>query len=884
MSEPKTFTGVRREKQTRWGVRLADVVSRTLITVGGIGTIAAILLVFVFLAWVAVPMFDAPTVSDEQSASLAWGEDKLLRVVIDEYRTLGWALNSAGTIIVFRADNGEIIQRKPLFNDAQMTAASFSVDGPSIAIGFADGSIRLGKIDFSADVLDLGEQREDIRKMLEDLPAGGVMPYAGGIAQRMEQGGIRHQKLDIAFEDPVSMATTPIRLVDHFADERRTVLSALCGDNKLYHTLVRRITAIDGTVKLRPGKKSELAYPPRAAAPTKLLLTGLGDGAILAWDDGHAARFDCRNASEVALAEEVDLIPERDATLTACELLLGRVTIMAGDSKGRVFAWFPTRPQDAKTVDGQELTLGHEIETTASAPVTSFDMSLRTRMCLAGFADGKMRVLHVTTERQIAELDVEAEGPIAAVAMAPKDDALFAATSKGLWFCSFDPKHPEVTLSAIFLPVWYESYAKPEFVWQSVGSTSDYEPKLSLTPLIFGTLKATFYSMLFGAPLALLAAIYTSEFLSPRAKAKIKPTIELMASLPSVVLGFLAGLVIAQFVEKRVSEVLATLVTVPVMVLLGAFLWQLMSQRTTILYAWARLPAILLLGVVGLGLGWIVGPLAQDLLFAGDIMKWLNGQTEAPAFEGNPFTWLAGQSQGGAGAWFLLLLPLSALAIAVSSGLYVNPWMRSRFGDATRRRFATINLLKYIAGVAATLIVAYFLSVIFAVGFGDPRGHRELVDNYVQRNSLVVGVIMGFAIIPIIYTIAEDALSTVPEHLRSASLGAGATPWQTALRIVIPTAMSGLFSAMMIGLGRAVGETMIVLMAAGNTPILEMNIFNGFRTLAANIATEMPEAARDSTHYRTLFLAALTLFVMTFAVNTVAEVVRQRFRRRAYQL
>ena len=132
----------------------------------------------------------------------------------------------------------------------------------------------------------------------------------------------------------------------------------------------------------------------------------------------------------------------------------------------------------------------------------------------------------------------------------------------------------------------------------------------------------------------------------------------------------------------------------------------------------------------------------------------------------------------------------------------------------------------------------------------DPRG--LVLNTYVQRNALVVGFVMGFAIIPIIYTIADDALSTVPGHLRSASLGAGATPWQTAIRVIIPTAMSGLFSAVMIGLGRAVGETMIVLMAAGNTPILDWNIFNGFQTLSASIATELPEAVQGSAHYRTL--------------------------------
>jgi len=164
----------------------------------------------------------------------------------------------------------------------------------------------------------------------------------------------------------------------------------------------------------------------------------------------------------------------------------------------------------------------------------------------------------------------------------------------------------------------------------------------------------------------------------------------------------------------------------------------------------------------------------------------------------------------------------------------------------------------------------------------DARG--GLFGTYVQRNALIVGIGMSFAIIPLVFTIADDALSSVPDHLRSASLGAGATPWQTAVRVIIPAAASGLFSAVMIGLGRAVGETMIVLMAAGNTPLMDWNVFNGFQTLSAAIATELPEAARGSSHYRVLFLAALVLFAMTFVVNTVAEIVRQRFRRRSHEL
>jgi phosphate transport system permease protein len=151
---------------------------------------------------------------------------------------------------------------------------------------------------------------------------------------------------------------------------------------------------------------------------------------------------------------------------------------------------------------------------------------------------------------------------------------------------------------------------------------------------------------------------------------------------------------------------------------------------------------------------------------------------------------------------------------------------------------------------------------------------------YDQRNCLVVGIAMGFAVIPIIFTISEDAFTSVPPSLTAASLALGASRWQTALRVVLPTASPGVFSAVMIGFGRAVGETMIVLMATGNTPLMEWSIFNGIRTLSANIAVEIPEAPHGGTLYRTLFLAAALLFLMTFLINTVAELIRQRLRER----
>jgi phosphate transport system permease protein len=268
---------------------------------------------------------------------------------------------------------------------------------------------------------------------------------------------------------------------------------------------------------------------------------------------------------------------------------------------------------------------------------------------------------------------------------------------------------------------------------------------------------------------------------------------------------------------------------------------------------------------LGVALSWLVGKPLEQLLFDGDMHRWLDGGE--------------GSTVGG---WLILLAPLSAIGVGYVVAREVTPRLRRLSANWSRLRCAVVDLAKFIGGVVVTLLVALALAQLFDWLQFDPR--NLYLGSYIQRNAMIVGFAMGFAIIPIIYTIADDALGSVPDHLRSASLGAGATPLQTTVRIVIPTAMSGLFSAVMIGLGRAVGETMIVLMAAGNTPIMDWNIFNGFRTLSANLAVELPEADQGSTHFRVLFLTALALFAMTFVVNTVAEGVRQRFRRRAYQL
>lgn len=225
----------------------------------------------------------------------------------------------------------------------------------------------------------------------------------------------------------------------------------------------------------------------------------------------------------------------------------------------------------------------------------------------------------------------------------------------------------------------------------------------------------------------------------------------------------------------------------------------------------------------------------------------------------------------------LLVLPSAVVLWIVRT----RAWPSARAGRSSREG-ATVELLWCVGVLAAGVLVSAFVSsALTAMGLDA----RDVVFGpYSQRNTFVVGLVMALAVIPIIYTISEDALQSVPPSLRSASLGVGATPWQTAMRIVLPAAGSGVFSACMIGLGRAVGETMIVLMATGNTAQMGGNIFAGVRTLSANIAVELPEAPPESSHYRILFVCALVLFAFTFLINTTAEVVRLRFRKRSASL
>ena len=847
-----------RDHRTRWTVRAADRIAAVSISIGGVGTILAVSAVCIFLISVVIPLLksgDATPVSDISVPPQA----RVLRAGVDEYRIAAWTLSTDGVVRVFRIDTGDTVTTQRAAHPDSLAALSYDVESGSFAVGQIDGSLRLGRVRFRTDF----PAPDDFTTPTGQLVPGAVFQEGDALIEVTPDGALRRQTLKVEIDAVLPAAVTgAVRVIDHVASGSEYVVAAIgANDTTAVLRVDRRENDFTGEVVLQLDRG--VLSPQPGDHPGHVLVTAAGAAVWVIDPDGTARVWNTRDLKAPALVVSGSLTQPGER-LTAVTALLGRQTVLTGGADGTIDAWFTYEAAGDDTT-AATLALGSPRHFAGKGvAVTALAASARERVFIAGYADGSVRVLQATSGKRVITLDRAAD-PIDAVAFSPKNDGLVVLSGGVMHDYNVDLGYPEATLRAMFRPVWYEGYPGPAHVWQSSAGTDDFEPKFGMWPLVFGTLKATFYSMLFGVPLALLAAIYTSEFIPPSIRPRLKTVVETMASLPSVVLGFLAALVIAPFVQRVVPSVLVAFATVPALLLAAGYGWQMLSQETTRRLQRYRLPALLVILPLAVWIAGALGPWMERVFFGGDLMAWLAGRT------GNAF-----------GGWFLLLLPVSAIVVIFLVGRMTGDLIRNIASRSSRSHIAMLDLVRFGVGLLVTLMFAVLGAAALTAAGIDARG--GMFDTYVQRNALVVGFVMGFAIIPIIYTIAEDALSAVPGHLRAASLGAGATPWQTAIRIVLPTAMSGLFSAIMIGLGRAVGETMIVLMAAGNTPILEMNIFNGFRTLSANIATELPEAVRDSTHYRTLFLAALLLFLMTFIVNTVAEIVRLRFRKRSAQI
>ena len=904
MPPQSTFTGRSRRRKTHPWVRAGDTLARAVIALGGIGTIIAVLAVAVFLVGVALPLFWPARLTLEHGSSLAASAGAtaaagaapverssggVTALGADEAGVVAWMFDGGavpesdaaaepGLLRVFSITDGTtLLTRSPAeCGLSNATAIQILPGGIQAVVGFRDGTYRIGRIGLESTFLS----SDGVPAALADLAAGTARAHDGALIVRTPSGQYATVRLVTELESAPSAALGhPVIDVDITMLSGGPLVAALdaAGTVRVEAITSRRnlltdevVTAASGsTINGGANDAGEAGVP---FSPRSVRVSELGDQLFLIAADGDARRYQIRDIESPILMESFDTVPGDD-TVTCVVDVFGGNAIAVGDSAGTLRVFFATRAANVPAADGLQMSLVNEFAAVGSegvaGPVTALSSSPRSRLLAVADAAGGIRLLQTTTGATAASLrgvdPTALEAPAGHLLITPRENKLLASDGTRLAVWALNAGYPEVSWRGLFGRVWYEKYPGSVHAWETTGHES-FEPKFGLVPLIFGTLKATLYSMLFATPIAILAAIFASQFVHPTWKSRIKPTIEMMASLPSVVLGFVAGLIFAPIIERSLMTMLAGFFCVPLTLLCGAFCWQLMPAGWRSRYAAWRFP---LIAVVALPAGCVVARTAAAPL-------------ERQLFQGDVSAWLDGRGGSGFGGWVLALLPLAGIVSALVIGRFISPWLRRNSVGWSQQRSACASFCTFAVGVALAVALAVAAASFLDALRLDTRG--GLFGTYVQRNALIVAIGMSFAIIPLIFTIADDALSSVPDHLRSASLGAGATPWQTAVRVIVPAAASGIFSAVMIGLGRAVGETMIVLMAAGNTPLMGWNLFNGFQTLSAAIATELPEAARGSAHYRVLFLAALTLFAMTFVVNTAAEIVRQRFRRRSHEL
>lgn len=719
---------------------LLDRLATTGVTFGGLGVIFAVVLIFFYLLWVVLPLFFPASLTPLAQYEVPGSQAPSLYFAMEEQGERAVRVTTDGDISFFDLQNGKL-------------GKTTSLQRSLVAVTEVDAHHNdLAALTEAGEVIRFGH-----RYRLSYPKAGGRIitprvefPYG-------EEGIQAAQGRSLAVRD---------------SDDKMVVA---VGDQKTVHFIgfEKSTSFLDDSVELEEVARTTIPLP---GAVDQIIIDPLMDWLYaIDYPRAQVYIFNIRRLESPVLNETVSLAPAGVHTITA-GMLAGGISLMTSASDGKVTQWFPLRNDKGE----YRLQKVREFSTPNNEPanVLVFEQSRRSFATLT--SGGYLGLFHATAETEVLQKQLPIPDLIRGAISPRADRLLVESNERQLALLEVHNPHPEISWKALWGKIWYESYQEPAYVWQSSAANSDFEPKFSLSPLSFGTLKAAFYAMLFAVPLALAGAVFTAYFMAPGLRQIVKPTIEVMEALPTVILGFLAGLWLAPFIESYLPGIFMMILFVIVAMPLTGWLWFNAPERLRSRVADGWQPVILIL----------------PLLLAAAAALALSRPMEMVFFDGNLPHWLTNQM-----------------------------------------------------GIS-----------------------------YDQRNSLVVGLAMGFAVIPTIFSIAEDAVFGVPKHLSQGSLALGATPWQTLVRVVLPTASPGIFSALMIGMGRAVGETMIVLMATGNTPIMDFNIFEGFRTLSANIAVEMPESEVGSTHFRILFLAGLVLFMFTFVFNTLAEVIRQRLR------
>jgi len=710
------------------------------ITSGGSLVLVTLLLIFGYLLYVVMPIF-APVSIELKEEFTHQNSSQVLALGLDEQNDVTYQLTDDGDLTFYslrEQDLGEILLDKVMLEDKTAFARSSSTTG-AIILADSKGEAVVFKPNFSTSYPN------DVRVISPkiDYPLGDTVLTIDPQGQKIISVGLEY-------------------------NEEAAGIAAVTEDNRgLYMLLTANVNMMTDETEWENEVVDLPSFPEHV--DQMLLTPNLRNLFVLSHNDLFV--YDVSDIDDVVLKESV-AINAKNADVTTISLLTGASSVMVGNSNGVISQWFEVL-KDGK----RNFTFIRDFE--AGSKVTNIVPESSRKGFLVTDDKGDLSIYHSTAHTRLINQNISSNDHIV-TAISPRANSALVADDNKISLFSIDNEHPEITWSALWQKVWYEGYPKPEFLWQSTSASDDFEAKLSLMPISFGTIKAAFYAMLFAVPIAVAGAIYSAYFMSPAIRSYVKPTVEIMEALPTVILGFLAGLWLAPLVESHLPGLILLLISLPLSVLAAALIWSSLPKNIK-----DSTPE-----------GYQVLFLIPVVLIAGYASMSLSNSLEIWLFDGNTRVYLT----------------------------------------------------------------------------------NELGIDFDQRNSLIVGIAMGFAVIPTIYTIAEDAVFSVPKSLTMGSLALGATPWQTLAKVVILTASPGIFSAVMMGLGRAVGETMIVLMATGNTPIMDWNIFEGMRSLSANIAVEMPEAEVGSSHYRVLFLAAFVLFIFTFFFNTVAEFVRQRLR------
>lgn len=740
--------------------RIADKGYKYLIGAGGISVIVALFLIFVFLAIEVLPMlrhakmdikgdYSAPGVMLRSTVEVAEDAPGTFHIAMERYGQVAVRFANDGQVVFFNPADGEIISRETLELPEGVEIISSAIAEPRtrlVALGLSDGTAIVIRHDY--DVTYPGGDMLVTPKLTFPLERAPVAVDAEG--NPLEKLGVQ--------EGPGG----------------GIIVTAYTGDGRLL--LVRYEAARDfltGNVTLKR-TESEL---PRPAERVQALLVSITLTDLLVGDyEGNVSYYNIRSITNPVLQDTARVVGE-GVTVSAMEYLLGTVSVIVGGSDGSVTQWMLVRDDETN----ERYLASVRSFQSHDGPVVTITPEYSRKGFITSGEDGKIGI-HFGTSGRTMLMDKVSETPLEYAMLSPRNNAvLVASAGDTVRYFDLENRHPQVSWSALWSKVHYEGYADSQYRWESSSATDEFEPKFSLVPLTIGTLKAAAFAMLFAIPIAILGAIYSAYFMTPKMRGMVKPCIEIMEALPTVILGFLAGLWLAPFVQGHLPAIALLVIVIPGSIILASVVWMALpkSVHTRIPDGWE---AAMLIPVIILA-GWAcvaISPVIELAFFGGDARQWLT----------------------------------------------------------------------------------------------------DMGISYDDRNALIVGMAMGFAVIPTIFSISEDAIFSVPKHLSQGSLALGATRWQTMMGVVLLTASPGLFSAVMIGMGRAVGETMIVLMASGNSPVVDWSMFQGLRTLSANIAVEMPETEVGGTHYRILFLSALFLFSLTFLFNTVAEVVRQRLRKK----